>query len=219
MAAMKTALAISALIMSSGFVMAQESSARQKLDLPKPAPLVMTKPFTVSGTLVMNVNVGEVRVVRSDQEKTICLTIDPKIFYDDAIVKSWVRRFDVAGARASIDLKLPSHGDSHHSGPEITVSVPAQTDLKLELGVGELTVKGIEGNKELHVGIGQLTIGVADGSRYHEIQTSSKLGEADDSTSRQHSGGFFPRTHHTSAHGLYKIHATVGIGQVNVQDE
>jgi hypothetical protein len=216
---MKTIFVVCTLWMSGGLLSAQDTTTRQKLDLPKPAPLVIAKSLPDKGTLVMQVNVGEVRVVRSDEEKTICLTIDPKIFYDDTTVKSWVRRFDVTGERAAIDLKLPSHGDSHHSGPEITISVPAQTDLKLELGVGELTVKGIEGNKELHVGIGQLTVGVADGSKYHEIQTSSKLGEADDNTSRQHSGGFFPKTHHTSAQGLYKIHATVGIGQVNVTQD
>jgi|GEM_PF-7113109 hypothetical protein len=216
---MKAAFVIGALLMSSVFVFAQDTAARQKLKLPQPAPLVVTKPFADNGTLVMNINVGEVRVVRSDVDKTIRLSIDSKIFYDDATVKSWVRRFDVAGSRASIDLRLPGHGNQHHGGPEITMSVPAQTDVKLDLGVGELTVKGVEGNKDLHVGIGEMNVGVADATKYHEIQTSSKLGEADDNTSSQHSNGFFPKTHRTSAQGMYKIHATVGIGQVNINQD
>ncbi len=216
---MKAGFAVCALWISSGLLFAQDATSRQKLDLPKAPTLVMVKTLPDKGTLVMQVNVGGVNIVRSDMEKTIRLTIDPKAFYDDATVKSWVRRFDVAGDRAWIDLKLPDHGNNgnhHHSSPEITIAVPAQTDLKLELGVGQLTVKGVEGNKELHVGIGELDVGLSDASQYHEIQTSSKLGEADDDTSNQHSGGFFPKTHHTSVQGPYKLHATVGIGQVNV---
>ncbi|MCL6462896.1 MAG: hypothetical protein K6T49_00080 [Acidobacterium ailaaui] len=212
----KTTLTFCMLCLSSALLPAQDNTARQKLDLPKPAPSVLTKTLPDKGTLVMEVNVGELRIVRSKEDKTIQLTIDPKVFYDEATVRSWVRRFDVAGGRAFIDLKLPSHGDGHHSGPEITVAVPAQTDLKVEVGVGELTVKEVEGNKDLHVGIGELTVGAGDGSSYHEIQTSSKLGEAEDNTSHQHSEGFFPKTHRTSVQGLYRLQATVGIGQVNV---
>lgn len=114
-----------------------------------------------------------------------------------------------------IDLKLPKH-QNNHEGAVVTVSVPAQTDLKLELGVGELSVKGIEGNKDLHVGIGDLTVGVTDGAKYNDIRTGTKIGDAGDAVSHQHSGGFFPKTQHTSLQGIYKLHATVGIGDVNV---
>jgi hypothetical protein len=112
-------------------------------------------------------------------------------------------------------VKLPKHNDNH-SSPRVTVYLPAETDLKLELGIGDLSVKGIEGNKELHVGIGDLTVGVADGSKYNTIQTGTKIGDADDAVFSQRSSGFFPKTHHTSAQGMYKITATVGIGDVNV---
>jgi hypothetical protein len=201
-------------ITGAGF--AQDTGTRQKLDLPTPKPLVISKNLPEKGTLVMEVNVGEVRIVRSDEEKTIRMTIDPRAFYDDATVQSWVRRFDVAGDRASIDLKLPSHNENRHSSPSVTISIPAQTDLKVELGVGELSIKGIEGNKDLHVGIGDLTVGVTSVAKYNEIRTGTKIGDANDAVSQQHSGGFFPKTQHTSLQGLYKLHATVGIGDVNV---
>ncbi len=174
----------------------------------------MSKSLLANGTLVLEMNVGEVRVVRSD-EKMIRLTIQPQAFYDDETVQSWVRRFDVAGDRASIELKLPKHQDNHQ-GARVTISLPSQTDLKLELGVGDLSVKGIEGNKDLHVGIGQLTVGVTDGAKYNEIRTATKIGDAEDAVFHQHSGGFFPKTQHSSLQGIYKLHATVGIGQVDV---
>ena len=189
--------------------------ARQKLNLPKPNLFVISKSLSAKGTLVMDVNIGEVRVVRSDEEKMIRLEIDPRAFYDEATVRSWVRQFAVAGDRASIDLRLPKHNDNH-SSPSVTVYLPSQTDLKLQLGIGDLTVKGIEGNKELHVGIGDLTVGVLDGAKYNEIRTGTKIGDADDAVSHERSDGFFPKTQHVSAQGIYKLHATVGIGDVNV---
>ncbi|QNI30938.1 hypothetical protein H7849_17715 [Alloacidobacterium dinghuense] len=213
---MKISTICTAIVLAgAGIVQAQDTASRQKLDLPKPNCLVMSKGLPENGTLVMEVNVGEVRVVRSDELKTIRLTIEPHGFYDDATVQSWIKRFGVAGDRASIDLKLPKNEDNHQ-GASVTVSVPAQTDLKLELGVGDLSVKGIEGNKELHVGIGDLTVGVTDSAKYNDIRTGTKIGDAEDAVSHQRSDGFFPKTHHTSAQGMYKLHATVGIGDVNV---
>ena len=213
---MKTrAICMTILFAAAGILHAQSPAARKKLDMPKPAQLVISKSLPANGTLVMNVNVGEVRVIRSDEEKTISLTIDPRAFYNDATVQSWVRRFDVAGDRAAIDLRLPKHNDSH-SSPSVTVYLPSQTDLKLDLGVGDLTVKGIEGNKELHVGIGDLVVGVTDSAKYNEISTGTKIGDADDNVSHKRADGFFPQTKHSSLQGVYKLHATVGIGDVNI---
>lgn len=210
-----TALWSAILFIGAGALCAQETAPRQKLDLPKPSPLVISKSLPANGTVVLEMNVGEVRVVRADEQKTIRLKIEPQAFYDDATVQSWVRRFDVAGDRASIDLKLPKH-QNNRDGAVVTVSVPAQTDLKLELGVGDLSIRGIEGNKDLHVGIGQLTVGVTDGAKYNDVRTGTKIGDAEDAVFHQHSGGFFPKTQHTSLQGIYKLHATVGIGQVDV---
>ncbi len=213
---MKIAAMWMGIVLTSASVLgAQDVASRQRLELPKPKPLVISKSLLANGTLVMEMNVGEVHIVRSDEQKIIRLTIEPRGFYDDATVQSWVRRFDVAGDRVAIDLKLPKHNDNHQ-GANVTISLPAQTNLKLELGVGDLTVKGIEGNKELHVGIGDLRVGVTDSAKYNEIRTGTKIGDAQDAVSHQRSDGFFPKTQHTSLQGIYKLHATVGIGDVNV---
>jgi hypothetical protein len=212
---MKTTAMWMAIVLTVATATHAQDASRQKLELPAPKPLVISKTLPANGTLVMEMNVGDVRIVRSDEQKSIRLTIESGAFYDDATVQSWVRRFDVAGDRASIDLKLPKHNDNSQ-GPRVTISLPARTDLKLELGIGNLTVKGIEGNKELHVGIGDLTVGVTDQAKYSEISTATKIGDAGDDVSHQRSDGFFPKTKHTSLQGLYKLHATVGIGDVNV---
>ena len=197
---------------------ALHAQERKKIDLSAPAPLSMSKSLPANGTLVMEVNIGDVHVVRSESAKTIRLEIDSQGFYDDETAKSWVRRFDVSGDRASIELKFPKHND-HHSGPTAVVYLPAQTDLKLDLGIGDLNIKDIEGNKDLHVGIGDLTVSVNDGSQYNSIHTGTKIGDANDNVFREHSSGFFPKTNHTSTQGKFKLVATVGIGDVNVSQD
>jgi hypothetical protein len=180
----------------------------------------VSKSLPTHGSLSMEVNVGEVRIERSDETRTIRLSIDPRGGnYDEAAMQSWIRRFDVAGDHAAIVLYLPNlHRDSG-SSPCMTISLPTYTDLKFEMGAGQLTVKGIEGNKDLHVDVGQLTVGVEDRAEYHEIHTSSKLGQAEDEVWQQRAGGFFPSTNRTSSSGPYTLNATVDIGQVNVVKE
>jgi hypothetical protein len=180
-------------------------------------PFVVSKSFPTHGALMMEVNLGEVRIVRSDDSKTLRLTIEPRgEGYDDVTMQSWVRRFDVAGDRAAIAVKMPKQFHNNTSSPRVTVYLPAHTDIKFEMGAGQLTVKGIQGNKDLHVDVGQLTVGIEDSAEYSEIHTSSKLGQANDHVSDEHSGGFFPGTNHASAQGLYRLNATVDIGQVDV---
>src|ERR1700729_1588817 len=103
---MKAATTWMAILLTGAGLLHAQDTSRQKLELPTPTALVISKSLPANGTLVMEMNVGEVRVIRSDEQKTIRLTIEPRAFYDDATVHSWVRRFDVAGDRASIDLKL-----------------------------------------------------------------------------------------------------------------
>lgn len=184
----------------------------------KSQSFVLTKSLPANGTLVMDMNVGEVRIVRSDEQKTISLAIEPRSFYDNAEIHSWVRQFDVAGDRASIDLKMPKH-EGNNEGATVTISLPAQTDLKLDLGVGKISIKGIDGNKDVHVGIGDITVGVSDRDKYSEISTDLKIGDARDDVYQQHSGGFFPSTKHTSLQGGFKLRATAGIGNVNIVQE
>lgn len=204
---MKTAAVLFAIVLAgSGILQAQEA-------------LAISKSFPTHGTLMMEVNFGEVRIERSDETKTIRLTIDPRGgAYDAAEMQSWIQRFDVSGDHAALAVKLPQsfHGKDGSSSPRITVFLPTYTDIKFEMGAGQLTVKGIEGNKDLHIDIGQMTVGVTDSATYNEIRASAKLGQANDNLFGERSGGFFPRTAHDSAQGLYKLRATVDIGQVDI---
>jgi hypothetical protein len=181
-------------------------------------PLVLSKSLPTHGTLMMEMNFGEIRIVRCDEARTIRLSIDShNQAYDAQAMQSWVRRFEVTGDRAAIAMKLPQDFRNNKTSPRVTVYLPAYTDLKLQLGAGQITVKGIEGNKDLHVNVGQLTVNIADGAEYSEIRTSSKLGETNDEVSHKRSDGFFPSTDHVSSQGLYKLYARVDIGEVKVE--
>ena len=188
-------------------------AARQKLDLPKPVPLVLTKDLGSGGTLVLDMNVGEVHVARNREAHRIELKIQPERFDDEAQVAGWVRRFEVSGEHAAIDLDLPKNGDHHHSA-EVTISLPAETSLKLDLGIGEMIVDGIRGDKDLHVGIGQLTIAVENPAEYGPVEASVKIGDVEaGGFGLVESGGFF-RTVKMETRRSYRLRAHVGIGDL-----
>ena len=59
-------MALAFFLATGGWAAAQQASgapARKNLDFEKPAPLVISKNLTAKGTLVLDVNVGDVRVV------------------------------------------------------------------------------------------------------------------------------------------------------------
>ena len=189
-----------------------EDAARQKLDLLKPAPLVLTKDLGSGGALVLDMNVGEVRVLRNQEAHRIELKIQPERFEDEARVSGWVRRFEVSGEHAAIDLNLPKGGNHH--GAEVTISIPVETSLKLDLGIGELIVEDIRGDKDLHVGIGELTVAVENPAEYGPVEASVKIGDVEASGfGLTESGGFF-RTVKMETRRSYRLRAHVGIGDL-----
>lgn len=213
------AIALAFFLVPGGWAAAQQLSgapARNKLDIEKPAPLVVSKSLAANGTLVLDVNVGDVRVVRNSVGQQIRLEIQPDHFEDSAAMRSWVKRFDVAGDRADVQIKLPK-GD--HKGGDVTLYVPAETALNLHLGIGDLIIKGVTGNKDLHVGIGDLTVNLRDAKDYSHIEGSTRIGDVNDQLYHAHQSGFLGKTEHVSESGTYWLRAHVGIGDISFVPE
>ena len=126
-------------------------------------------------------------------------------------MQSWVKRFDVAGDHADIELKLPK-GD--HKGGDVTLYVPSETALKLGLGIGDLIIKGVTGDKDLHVGIGDLTVNIRDATAYGQVEGSTRIGDVNDQIYHAHQSGFLGKVEHVSESGTYRLRAQVGIGDI-----
>jgi hypothetical protein len=93
----------------------------------------------------------------------------------------------------------------------VDIDLPPRTDLAIHLSVGDLSVRGIEGNKDISCHIGDLRIDVGDGQSYKDLEASVKIGEI--TGLGENHGGFF-RSLDRRGPGPYHLRAQLGIGDI-----
>jgi hypothetical protein len=199
-----------------------DNQGRRKLEFDRPKPLVLEHDMGAHGMLVLDVNVGDVRVARNPEAGKVEIQIQPQHFDSDEEVRGWVRQFDVAGDRATIRVHLPKHHRDNgqtSTDAEVVIYVPAETDVKADLGVGDLRITHVRGNKTLHVGIGDLTVGVEDASEYGSVESAVKIGDVHDDVDHVERSGFFGSETRHSGSGTLHLRASVGIGDVKIEQE
>lgn len=185
-----------------------------------PGHLLLEKPFTSGGTVVLTMNVGDVKVLPAPGSGAVRLQINTDQQLDRQTLASWVTRFDVAANRATLDVHIPKRGyNCNHCGTNVILYVPQQSDLKLDLGVGDVTITGIRGDKDLHVGIGDLRVGFTGPGEYAHVETHTRIGDIHDPLHHGEESGFLGKTEDFDLQGRYHLKATVGIGDLDLQRE
>ena len=188
-----------------------------------PNTLTMEKALPEGGTVALTVNVGDVKVLPSQQQGEVRLEVTAGQHADHATMASWVRQFNVAASRAAIEIHMPK--DRRHCGDcygnsSVVVYVPERSDLEVKLGVGELRIQGVRGNKELENGVGDLRVGIASPNEYGHIETHTRIGDIHDPFSPGAGAhGFLGKTEDFELKGDYHLKATVGIGDIYLYEE
>jgi hypothetical protein len=184
--------------------------------------LILTRAFAPGQIVYLEMNVGEIDIVRSPKEHQIQLVIEPKYGAGQAEMQSWVEQFDVSSTDAHIRLHLPrhSHGkyDSDYDGGKVTLYLPSQEALHAKLGVGQMTVGDVRGDKELHVGVGELDIRDINPEDYGNVVSTTGIGDVQDAIFQGKQSGWLGNSETAQGTGKYRIDAHVGIGQINFKD-
>ena len=76
-------------------------------------------------------------------------------------------RFDPAGKPASLRMNHHLHNDFR-----IEIQVPRAVALILRMSAGELSIRGVEGDKDLRLHAGELKVQVGDPSSYGPVSAS-----------------------------------------------
>jgi hypothetical protein len=201
---------------------AQPSPGSPKSNLSvAPGTLVLSEKLPSNGTLVLSVNVGDLRIAPSTDGNRLRL----EIHADNTSVDeehSWVKQFEVAGDRAMVEIRTPKdHKNcvSCYSNLSVTVYIPRQTSIKLKLGVGDAAIHGIRGDKQIDVGIGDLKVGIRDPKEYAHVDISTRIGDIDDSIYHSASHGFLGKSVDIAQEGRYHLRAHVGIGDLKLVQE
>jgi hypothetical protein len=179
------------------------------------APVVREASFAAGGVVILDANVGDVRVRPTDQEGKLRLVITAHKQEDATAAPRWVREFAANGSQAKIVLEMPKHGEHNF---DVTLYVPKRSDLRLNLEVGDLTIEGITGNADAEVGVGDLKITVPDPHAYRAVAMSVHIGDV-------HAGAFGLEPHgflgksveREFSAGSYRLKLHTGIGDVSCE--
>jgi len=156
---------------------------------------------------------GEVTLDLSAGGYTIQGTTENKIrveveTYDKEDVRSEIA---VNGNRAKLAVEGPA------SNFDATIYVPQHTDLTVYQTIGELRVRGIEGNKSLGLNIGKISVDVIDPAKVKSVDASVKIGNVHAGPWHLGRGGFF-RSFRAGGQGPYRLSANLDIGDIELND-
>ena len=139
---------------------------------------------------------------------------------DDRVHVSWSaeNRHDIANVRVRFraDGGYARLETDHTKDVHVIISVPSRSNLYIRLSAGELSVSGIEGNKDIGLTAGELRVAVGDPAKYREVHSSVRIGELHAKPFNVTKEGFF-RGFDVNGSGAYSLRATVGVGELHLR--
>jgi hypothetical protein len=177
------------------------------------APVVREASFAAGGVVILDANVGDVRVMPTDHEGKLRLVITARNADDATAAPHWIREFAVNGSQAKIVLEMPKHGEHNF---DVILYVPKQSDLRLNLEVGNLTITGISGNTDAEVGVGDLKMTVPNPHAYRAVAMSVHIGDVHAGAFGLEPSGFLGKSVEREFNaGQYRLKLHTGIGDVS----
>jgi hypothetical protein len=172
-----------------------------------PAEPVVERPFAAGGRVAMRLSAGEYTIEGSPdaQIRLEWQTRDP----DDA------KRVRVAVTTEERSARIETHGP--HNGFSVRIGVPVRSDLWVRLMAGDLTLKGVEGHKDIAGWAGDFKIDVGAPDRYRAVDASVLAGEIDARPFGGSKGGLF-RSFRWNGQGRYDLRARLTAGEIALRD-
>ncbi len=146
-------------------------------DREEPTQLSLSRAFSGSGHLELNVCYGEVRI-RPSQDGQLHLKVEASEA-PELKMRGYVKTLEVAGDRATISLEFPKR-----LHPHVLLEVPASGALtsEINLGSGDLLfyATGQQGRRELNLGSGGATIYLNGDQDYSQLEANVGMGSFHD---------------------------------------
>jgi hypothetical protein len=169
--------------------------------------------FALGGRLHVEVNIGDVRIVRGDSDKIrVRYTLKSRT---QSKVQAGETRFEVHGNQASLELHCSNGGNTSY---EVEIEVPQTTTIDAHLSIGDLTLRDIEGDKDLKLGIGDIRVDSDPSQNYRQVEVKTGIGDVN-SHSLGESKGFLGKSLKYRGEGKYDLRAHVSIGDITVEEK
>jgi hypothetical protein len=169
--------------------------------------------FVAGGTLHLRVPVGDVQIRRGDSDK-IRMHYMVKSKHESHVKDTRVD-INVNGRDARIEFETSGSNTS----VDVELEVPQNTNLDVHAKVGDVTVEGIEGDKDLDLGVGDIRIS-RDESSYRLVRASTSIGDVNQDVDHEHRGevsGWLGKTLRYSGDGKYELRAHVSVGDITIE--
>ena len=185
--------------------------------------------------------VGDVRVeVGEDDSIHVEVTLEPRrggLFSSIRTAEREVQEatLEVETAGSALQLRVGTNADERRFEERWTVAMPARLALQLELGVGDVEVRGLAGGITLEAGVGDvvvdtesgdldLEVGVGDlsvrapAAAYASVRCAAGVGEARIRVQGEAlgGGGFVGSSASWTGSGSHHLKAELGVGDASV---
>lgn len=174
------------------------------------------------GTLVLEIPVAEITVdgVAGNQVR-----LELEISCESSSCREKAEKLELVH-RGGVDRQIfeidgyPSMGSSPDL--ELRIRMPRDRHLELELGVGELSIEGLEGDLDLEVGVGDVELVLVE-KALRSVEVEVGVGDADldlPGSKEAESSGFLFLGNSLSwddGPGTARVQLEVGVGDANVE--
>ena len=165
----------------------------------------LERAFAPGGQIHMNLSAGEYRISGAKDHRIHVLW---KVRNAADLPRVRVQA-DVKGSEATVAT------DGVRDGFEVEIQVPARSGLRVRLTAGDLTVEGIEGNKDIESHAGDLTIDVGRAEDYSRVDAALWAGDLEAPAFNVSKGGLF-RSFDWKGNGVYTLHAHLKAGDLRL---
>jgi hypothetical protein len=163
--------------------------------------------FPSGGALRIKVRGGGIKIFGGDDNKILV-----RYEGDNAdLVKSVRVRLETTGTRGELEVS-----GGPRSEFRILIQVPRKTGLHVRVPGGDLSVEGIEGDKDVELAGGSLTLRAGNPQDYGSVDASVYAGGLNPGPFARSQGGLFNSFRHQGP-GRYRLHAHVGAGDLTLK--
>jgi len=157
--------------------------------------------------LFLKINPSQVRIVGT-QDKKVRVRCELRDEDPSRVKIQWSggvssARLTVSGGRAQ--------------NQKFRIEVPEHSDLTVRVTAGDVSIRGVEGSKDVEMTAGDLKIEVGRPGDYSMVDTSVRVGDLDAIAFGQKKGGLFRSFNRRNSYGKYTLHASLGAGNLTLE--
>lgn len=165
----------------------------------------LERAFAPGGIVRLDLSAGEYRIRRGEERRIrVRWRTRTAAELDDVRVRTEVR---------GTEARVRTSGPRNHFHVEI--ELPGRSDLFLRMTAGDLSITGIEGNKDVRLLAGNLSIEVPDASAYGRVLASVTAGDLRAHPFGVTTGGLF-RSFTRNGRGRFELRARLWAGDLRI---